>query len=402
MKRVIPAKRTENVKYAIRDLVVEADKVRKQGKTVLYLNIGDPNVFDFETPKHMIEAVNKAMLNNKNGYADSMGVLEARETILKEASRVGIKNVGIDDVLTTTGVSEGIELALSALVNPGENVLTPSPGYPLYTAIVHKLDAVLNQYKTDEANGWQPDLDDIKRKINSKTRAIILINPNNPTGALYSKSTLEKIVDIANEHDLVIFSDEVYDKMIFDDEKHASLASLADDVPILTFNGLSKNYIAPGWRTGWIVFSGKGIENYKEAVFKLARARLSSPHSSQYAIKPALEGNQDHIKEMNKKLQERRDLTYKRLNEIDGFSCVKPKGAFYAFPKIEFDVKDDLEFVLDVLHKKHILFVHGTGFGYEKPDHFRIVFLPPMNILTEAYDKLEDYVKENNMPQCNH
>ncbi len=394
MKEIEPAKRTENVKYAIRDLVVEADKVKKQGKKILYLNIGNPNVFDFETPKHMIEAVNRSMLDNENGYADSLGVLEAREAVLREASRKGIQNISIEDVVLTTGVSEGIELAMSSLINPGENILTPSPGYPLYTALVHKLDAVLNQYKTDEENDWQPDIDDMKKRINSKTRGIILINPNNPTGALYSKQTLQEIVDIANEQSLVIFSDEIYDKILYDGETHTSTASLTNDVPILTFNGLAKNYLVPGWRTGWIVFSGRGMEDYKEAVFKLARARLSSPHNPQYAVKPALEGSQDHLKDTMKRLTERRDLTYKRLNEIEGFSCVKPKGAFYAFPKIEFGVKDDLRFVLDVLHKKQILFVHGTGFGYETPDHFRVVFLPPMNTLEEAYDKLEEYVKE--------
>ncbi len=397
MKPVIPAKRTENVTYAIRDVVVEADKLKKQGKRILYLNIGDPNVFDFETPKHMIEAVNKAMLANKNGYAHSLGLEEARESIVKDAEKKGIRNIGIDDVLISTGVSEGVEMALASLVNPGENFLTPSPGYPVYTAIASKIDSVLNQYKTNEENGWQPDIEDMKRRINNKTKAIILINPNNPTGALYSKKILEEIIDLANEHGLIIFSDEIYDKILFDGEKHVSTASLSDDVPVLTLNGLAKNYLVPGWRIGWVMFNDpRGVLNeFKEAVFKLARARLSSPHPVQYAVKPALEGPQDHIKEVNKKLEERRDITYKRLNEIEGFSCVKPKGTFYAFPRIEFDVKDDKKFVLDVLYKKQILLVHGTGFGYEKPDHFRIVFLPQPEILKEAYDKLEEYVKEN-------
>jgi alanine-synthesizing transaminase len=397
MKPVIPAKRTENVTYAIRDVVVEADKLKKQGKRILYLNIGDPNVFDFETPRHMIEAVNKAMLANKNGYAHSLGLEEARESIVKDAEKKGIKNVGADDVLISTGVSEGVEMALASLVNPGENFLTPSPGYPVYTAIASKIDAVLNQYRTDETNGWQPDIEDMKRRINKKTKAIVLINPNNPTGALYSRKTLEEIIDLANEHGLIIFSDEIYDKILFDGEKHVPTASLSDDVPVLTLNGLAKNYLVPGWRIGWLIFHDpRGVLNeFKEAVFKLARARLSSPHPAQYAVKPALEGPQDHIKKMNEKLQERRDITYKRLNEIEGFSCAKPKGTFYAFPKIEFEVKDDKKFVLDVLYKKQILLVHGTGFGYEKPDHFRIVFLPQPEILKEAYDKLEEYVKEN-------
>jgi len=397
MKKIVPSKNASKVTYAIRDVVVEAKKLKAQGKKVLNLNIGDPNVYDFVTPSHIIEAVEEAMIKNLNGYADSAGLDEAKEAIAKEALRDGIKNVTKDDVLITTGVSEGIELALTALINPGENVLTPTPGYPVYIAVVNKIGAELNQYKTDEENGWQPDIDDIKKRINKKTKGIILINPNNPTGALYSKKTLLEIIDIAREHDLVIFSDEIYNKILFDGEKHFSTASLADDIPILTFNGLSKNYLVPGWRIGWIIFSGpeEMRKDYQETIFRLARARLCSPGPFQYAVKPALEGPQTHITEMNKKLQERRDIIYKRFNEIDGFSCVKPKGAFYAFPKIEVPIKDDKQFILDVLWKKHILAVFGTGFGWPKPDHFRIVFLPPPNVLEEALDKLEEYMKEN-------
>ena len=397
MKKIIPADRAGKVTYAIRDVVVEANKLKAQGKRVLHLNIGDPNVYDFVTPRHMIEAVEKAMEKNLNGYADSSGVDEAREAVAKEAVRDGIKGVTKSDVLITTGVSEGIELALNALLNPGENVLTPTPGYPVYTAVVHKIGATLNQYKTDEANGWQPDIDDIRKKINPKTKGIILINPNNPTGSLYSKKTLQEIVNIAREHNLLILSDEIYNKILFDGEKHVSTASLAGDIPILTFNGLSKNYIVPGWRVGWMIFSGPSElrADFQETVFRLARARLCSPGPFQYAIKPALEGPQDHIPEMNRKLQKRRDLIHKRFNEIEGFSCAKPKGAFYAFPKIELDIKDDKKFIMDILYKKQILAVFGTGFGWEKPDHFRIVFLPPLDVLDESLNKLEEYVKEN-------
>ncbi len=396
MNGIVPAKRTEKVTYAIRDVVLEAKKLKAQGKKILHLNIGDPNKYDFVTPPHIIEAAHKAMKANLNGYADSAGVDEAREAIAKEAGRTGIDTFK-DGVLLTTGVSEGIELALNCLVNPGENILTPVPGYPVYTAVVHKVEATLNQYLTDEENGWQPDLDDIQKRINDKTRGIIIINPNNPTGSLYSKSTLDEIIDLANEHDLVIFSDEIYSKILFDGETHHSTASLVKDIPVLTFGGLSKNYLVPGWRVGWIVFSGpeEAIKDYRETVFKLARARLSSPGPFQYAVKPALEGPQDHIEDMNRRLQERRDLIYKRFNEIDGFSCTKPKGAFYAFPKIELDVKDDKKFIFDILYKKHILAVFGTGFGYPRPDHFRIVFLPPIETLDESLDKLEEYAKEN-------
>jgi alanine-synthesizing transaminase len=395
--KITPARRTEKVTYAIRDVVVEADKLKKEGKKILHLNIGDPNVFDFETPKHMIEAVNKAMLENKNNYAHSMGVPEAREAIVREQERLGIKNVTEGDVLVTTGVSEGIELVLNALINPGENILTPIPSYPVYLAVINKIGASLNQYLTSEENGWQPDLEDIRKKINKKTKGIVLINPNNPTGSLYDRKTLEEIIDLANEHSLVIFADEIYNKLLFDGEKHTPLASLTNDIPIVTFNGLSKNYICPGWRVGWSVFTGPKdeIEEYKEGVFKMARARLSAPGPFQYAVKPALEGPQDHIIEMNSKLQQRRDLLHKRLNEIKGFSCAKPKGAFYAFPKFDLGVKDDKKFVLDLLYKKQILTVFGTGFGYPKPNHLRIVFLPPLETLEESFDKLEEYVKEN-------
>ena len=397
MKKIVPAERASKVSYAIRDVVVEANKLKAQGKKILHLNIGDPNVYDFVTPAHLIEAVYTAMKKNLNNYADSMGVEEAREAIAKAAARDGIKGVTKNDVLISAGVSEGIEMAMNALLNPGENVLTPIPGYPVYSAIVNKIGAVHNRYDCIEAEGWQPDVDDIRKKINPKTKGIILINPNNPTGALYPKKILQEIIGIAREHSLLIFSDEIYSKILLDDDSHVSTASLASDIPILTFNGLSKNYIVPGWRVGWMIFSGPSElrADFQETVSKLARSRLSAPGPFQYAIKPALEGPQDHIPEMNRRLRQRRDLIHKRFNEIDGFSCTKPKGAFYAFPKIELDIKDDKQFIMDVLYKKHILAVFGSGFGYPKPDHFRIVFLPPMNVLEESLDKLEEYVKEN-------
>ncbi|MCK5022604.1 MAG: aminotransferase class I/II-fold pyridoxal phosphate-dependent enzyme [Candidatus Aenigmarchaeota archaeon] len=396
MKKIEPAKRVENVTYAIRDVVVEAKKLKAQGKKILHLNIGDPNVYDFVTPQHMVDAVKDAMQKNLNGYADSAGVDEARQSIAKECEKTGIKNVTANDVLLANGVSEGIDLALTSLVNSGENFLTPLPGYPVYLAIAHKLGCPLNQYMTLEENDWHPDLDDMRSKINDGTRAIVVINPNNPTGSLYSKKTLEEIIDIANEHDLVIFADEIYNKILFDGEKHVPIASISDDVPVVTLGGLSKNYLVPGWRVGWNIFTGnnKAREDFQEATFRLARSRLSSVGPFQYAVKPALEGPQDHITDMNKRLQERRDLLYKRLNEIEGFSCTKPKGAFYAFPKFDLPIDDDKKFIYDILYKKQILAVFGTGFGYPKPDHFRLVFLPPMDVLEESFNKMEEYAKE--------
>jgi alanine-synthesizing transaminase len=306
---------------------------------------------------------------------------------MKDAGGKGIK---AEDCLVTTGVTEGIDLAISALINPGENIMLPSPGYPVYISIANKIGIGAVEYNSVEENGWQPDLDDIKKKVNPKTRAIVVINPNNPTGALYDRKTLEEIIEIANEHNLVIFADEIYDRLVFDG-KHIPIGSIAGDVPVLTFNGLSKNYLCPGWRIGWMIFS-LGMEKYKQAVFQLARARLSSPTPFQYAIATALENN-SHLAEVNRKLKERGDYTYKRLNEIQGISCVKPKGAFYAFPKIETGIEDK-KFVMGLLYKKHVLTVYGTGFGYDKPDHFRIVFLPDMEILKKAYDGIEEYIRE--------
>ncbi|MFH1445217.1 MAG: aminotransferase class I/II-fold pyridoxal phosphate-dependent enzyme [Nanoarchaeota archaeon] len=387
------AKRTENVTYAIRDVVVEADKMKKQGHKILHLNIGDPNVFGHKPPESLIEAVVQAMKDNKNGYAHSMGVQEAREAILKESERKGIKT-NIDSIITTTGASEGITLCMQSLVNSGENILTPCPGYPLYNSVTNLLEAEHNHYMMDENNEWQPDIDDMKKKVNDKTKGIVIINPNNPTGALYSRQTLQEIVDIANEKDLVIFSDEIYDKLVFDGERLNATASLSDDVPVVTFGGLSKNYIAPGWRAGWMIFSGaeNRIGPLRETVAKLSRARLCAPHPFQYAIKPALEHEEKSALKMRDKMQINRDITHKLLNEIEGISCVKPKGSFYAFPKIEKPIENDKKWVIDLLHQKHILVVHGTGFGYPTPDHFRVVFLAQPEMLEEAYAKIGEFV----------
>lgn len=385
-----PADRTKKITYAIRDVVVEAQKLEKQGHKVIYLNIGDPLKYDFSTPKHMIEAVEKNW-KKSSSYADSIGLLEAKQAIAREAFRLGIKNITENDVLITSGGSEGINMAVGALVNKGENILTPCPGYPLYNSTLDYLQAELNEYYLDETNDWQPDIKDIKRKINNKTRAIVVINPNNPTGALYTKETLLKIIEIAKEHKLLIFSDETYDKILLDDDEFYSVASLTNEVPVVTFNTLSKSYLCPGWRVGWIMFSNCN-PNYVEAVKQLARARLSINHPMQYAVKPALEGSQEHLDEMKLKLRQRRDIIYKRLNSIPGISCVKPKAAFYAFPKLEID-ESDKKFVIDFLKQEKVLFVYGSGFG-QKPDekHFRIVFAASVEALNEAMDRLEKYM----------
>lgn len=388
-----PAIRTNNIQYAVRDIIVIANQVAKSGKEMLYLNIGDPNLFDFETPRELIEASYKAMLENKCGYSPSSGIAEAVKSIENEAHRKGIENV--QDIFVTTGASEAIEVCLTALVNEGENVLTPTPGYPLYTAIQSKLMMYENPYYLNEENNWLPDVEDIKRKINDKTRAIILINPNNPTGSLYTKEILLQIIDLAIEYDLVIFADEIYDKLLFDGKKHISIASLNKDVNVITFGGLSKNYLAPGFRIGWGIVSGDKarLTDYIEAINKILRARLSANHPIQYAIKYALDGNNEHLNGVMTKLQRRRDITFNMLNSIPGISCVKPEGAFYAFPKIDIPTEDS-HFVIELLKETGVVLVPGSGFG-QKPGskHFRVVFLPNEEILEKAYANIARFKK---------
>ncbi|MCA0386882.1 MAG: aminotransferase class I/II-fold pyridoxal phosphate-dependent enzyme [Bacteroidetes bacterium] len=386
-----PAVRTDNITYAIRDILLVADEVAKTGKEMLYLNIGDPNIYDFEPPRHLVEASYRAMLMNKNGYAPSSGIKEAVQAIRDEGAKKGIKN--IRDVFVTHGASEAIDICLTALVNDGENVLTPTPGYPLYTAISAKLSAYENPYYLDESNGWQPDIDDIKKKINSKTKAIVLINPNNPTGSLYKKEILEEIIKLAEENNLVIFADEIYDKLLFDGQKHISIASLNSEVPMITFGGLSKNYMVPGFRIGWGIVSGNEakLKDYLGAINRILRSRLSANHPEQYGIKIALEGDQSHLVDAMKKLQVRRDITFEMLNQIEGVSCVKPEGAFYAFPKIETD-KTDFEFVTGLIKETGVVVVHGSGFGQVPGTrHFRVVFLPEDDILRRAYKKIGEF-----------
>jgi len=386
-----PAVRTENITYAVRDIIVLANEVAKTGKEMLYLNIGDPNLYDFEPPRHMVDATYKAMLDNKNGYSPSSGIKSAIDAIEKEAENKGIKN--ILDIFVTTGASEAIELALTALADEGENVLTPTPGYPLYTAVASKLQAYENPYYLDEANGWQPNVDDIRSKINDKTKGIIIINPNNPTGSNCNYDTLKELVDMAVENNLVIFADEIYDKLLFDGKEHVSIASINPDAPVITFGGLSKNYMVPGFRIGWGVVSGQKamMEDFIEAINKMLRARLSANHPEQYGIAPALEGDQSHLDEAVVKLTRRRDMTVDMLNAVDGISCVKPEGAFYAFPRLHINNSDN-HFVAELIKETGVVVVPGTGFGQiEGTQHFRAVFLPQDEILEKAYNNIADF-----------
>lgn len=393
-REIACASRLENVRYAIRDLACYADEVTKQGHKILPLNIGDPNVFDFETPAHLIEAVYKAMRENKNGYAPSSGIKSAVDAIRGEAARKGITTV--QDVFVSTGVSETVDLCLAALLNPGEDILTPCPDYPLYSAVLAKLGIGLNAYYLNEGDGWQPDLDDIKHKITPRTRGIVLINPNNPTGSVCTRAMLEEIAELARRHNLVILADEIYDKLILDGDEQVAFAAVAPDVPTVTFGGLSKNYLAPGWRIGWGIVSGDGaaVKSYNDGIQKLLRARLCANHPEQYAIKPALEGPQRHLVEVRRKLRSRRDLTVKMCNAMPRVHCVSPRGAFYAFPSIDIPEGDDI-FVRELILQKHVMVVHGSGFG-QKPgtQHFRIVFLPDEKTLEKAYRTIAELMRE--------
>ena len=392
---VLAASRMANVRYAIRDLAVVADEVAREGHKILYLNIGDPCKYDFQTPPHMIEAVLKAMVDGHNGYADSLGIKPAIEAIHREAERNGFRE--IQSIFIGYGTGEVIESCITALLNPGDNVLTPSPEYPLYGAVMAKLDCPVNAYDLDEEHGWEPDVADIERKITARTKGILLINPNNPTGAVYSKRTLEKVLELARQHGLVIFADEIYEKLIFDPQaRHISIATLAQDVPVVTFNGLSKAYLVPGWRIGWAVATGprEVLHPYMEAVHRLLRARLSAPHPFQHAIRTALEGPQDHLAEVRDKLRRRAEITIDWAKRTPRVKLVAPKGAFYAHPSLDIP-EDDLAFVTDLLKQKHVLVVHGSGFG-EKPGtrHIRIVFLPQEPVLTAAYEAMADFIRE--------
>ena len=393
-KTIRPAVRTKNITYAVRDIVVLANEVAKTGKEMLYLNIGDPNLFDFAPPKHMVEATYKAMLSNFNGYSPSSGIKPALDSIAKEADRKNIKKV--QDIFVTTGASEAIDICLTALVNEGENVLTPTPGYPLYTAIASKLQNMENPYYLNEENGWQPDLDDIRSKINDKTRAIIIINPNNPTGSNCSVDTLKELIKIAKDNNLVIFADEIYDKLLFEGEKHTSIASLDSEAPMVTFGGLSKNYMVPGFRIGWGIVSGDRavLKDYIEAINKLLRARLSANHPEQYAIPTALDGDQSHLVTANQKLTSRRDMTVEMLNAIPGISCVKPEGAFYAFPRLHINTPDNI-FVAELIRETGVVVVPGSGFGQVPgTNHFRVVFLPPEDVLMKAYNNIARFTEK--------
>lgn len=389
----------ENVCYDIRGPVLEeATRMEEEGHKLIKLNIGNPAPFGLTAPDEIIRDV-IFNLPNATGYSDSKGIFPARKAIMQYCQEKGLPGVGIDDIYIGNGVSELVVQAMQGLLDNGDEILIPAPDYPLWTAAVNLAGGTAVHYLCDEAADWYPDLKDIKGKITPKTKGIVLINPNNPTGAVYPVEILQQIVDLAAEHELIVFSDEIYDKILYDGVEHTSTASLSDEVLFITFNGLSKSHRIAGFRAGWMVISGnkKGAEDYLEGLRILASMRLCSNVPAQYAIQTALGGYQS-INDLvlpGGRLKEQRDYAYEAINSIPGLSCTKPKGAFYMFPRLDtrrFHLIDDQKFILDLLLQEKVLLVQGTGFNWPAPDHFRVVFLPELNELKTALSRLANFL----------
>ncbi|MER2493575.1 pyridoxal phosphate-dependent aminotransferase [Catenovulum sediminis] len=400
MKLIKQSNKLQNVCYDIRGPVLkEAKRLEEEGHRVLKLNIGNPAPFGFEAPDDILKDVIRN-LPTSQGYCDSKGIYSARVAVMQYYQQKGLRDISVEDIYIGNGVSELIVMSMQGLLNIGDEVLVPSPDYPLWTAAVELSGGHAVHYLCDEESEWAPDIADINAKITEKTKAIVLINPNNPTGAVYSDETLKHIVAVARQHGLIIFSDEIYDKVLYDGVQHKPTSTFSDDILTVTFGGLSKNYRIAGFRAGWMMLSGAKhlAESYVEGLDMLASMRLCANVPCQHAIQTALGGYQS-INELiaeGGRLYEQTMFAWQRINQIDGISCVKPKGAMYLFPKIDtekFNIKDDQQFILDFLRQEKILMVHGSGFNWSKPDHFRIVTLPHLEILEQAFDKLEHFLK---------
>ena len=390
-----PAARIQNFTYAIRNIVAEAKKVEASGRRVRYLNIGDPVPFGFKTPPHLIDAVARAMRDGHNGYTPSVGVAPGRDAVAAEYTARGVP-VSADRVILTSGTSEGIELALGALADAGDEVLVPTPTYPLYTAVLAKIGARAVYYRTDPGADWLPDLDDVKRLVTTATRAIVVIDPNNPTGAVYPEPTRRALIDLAHRTGVPILADEVYNELGFDGPVPL-LGSLDPDAPIISFSSLSKAYLAPGWRAGWLaVGRSDRLDDVLAAIRKLADGRLCSPGPMQYAIAAALTGDRSHQRDFITALRARADLTMARLGAIPGMRCVAPRAAFYVMPQLALPPgTTDEDFVLALLRATGILCVYGSGFGQPAADGcFRIVFLAPLDDLAAIYDDLATFTAD--------
>jgi alanine-synthesizing transaminase len=373
--------------------------MEEEGHKIIKLNIGNVGVFGFDPPEEIqLDMIRN--LSNASAYSDSKGIFAARKAIMQYCQEKGIQGVTLDDIYTGNGVSELIVLAMNALLNNGDEVLVPAPDYPLWTAAVSLSGGTPKHYLCDESKEWAPDLADLRSKITPRTKAIVMINPNNPTGAIYSKAVLTELTQIAREHGLILFADEIYDKMLYDEEQHVSLASLSTDVVIITFNGLSKNYRSCGYRSGWMVVSGdkSRIKDYIEGLNMLSSMRLCANVPGQYAIQTALGGYQsiDDLVAKGGRLARQRDLAWELITAIPGVSCVKPKSALYLFPKLDpemYPIENDQEFIADLLREEKVLMVQGSGFNWVKPDHFRVVFLPHEDVLKDAIGRFARFLE---------
>ena len=389
----------DHVCYDVRGPVVEeANRMTAHNIDILKLNIGNPAPFGFLAPEEIIMDM-QSSLRNAEGYSDSKGIFSARKAIMQYCQLKGIPNVGMDDIYIGNGVSEMITMTMQGLLDDGDEILIPAPDYPLWTAAANLAGGHPVHYICDEKADWMPDLDDIENKITDRTKGIVIINPNNPTGALYPKDLLERIVEIARRHELIIFADEIYDRLVMDGEEHVSIASLAPDMLCLTFNGLSKSHRIAGFRSGWVSLSGdkSRARGYIEGLNMLSSMRLCANVPAQMIVQTALGGYQsvDELLLPGGRIYEQREYIYNALNDIPGISVVKPKAAFYIFPKIDtekFNIKDDMQFALDFLKEKHVLIVQGTGFNWIAPDHFRIVYLPRVDELKTACGRLADFL----------
>ena len=399
MKTILKSAKLANVCYDIRGPIMDrARQMEEEGQKIIRLNIGNLAVFGFDAPEEIQQDMIRN-LPNSAGYSDSKGIFGARKAVMHETQKQGIKGVTLDDIYLGNGASELIVMATNGLLDNGDELLLPAPDYPLWTAATSLSGGTPVHYLCNEANGWMPDIEDIRRKITSRTKGIVVINPNNPTGALYSDALLHSIVNLAREHGLVIFADEVYDKVLYDDVKHTPIGSLSTDVLTLTFNSLSKSYRSCGYRAGWLVVSGdkKSAKDYIEGLNMLSNMRLCANVPGQWAIQTALGGHQS-INELvgeGGRLRKQRDLAYELITAIPGVSCVKPQAALYMFPKLDpkvYPIEDDQQFFLELLQETKVMLVQGTGFNWPDTDHFRIVFLPHEDDLREAIGRVAQFL----------
>ena len=398
-KPIVKSSKLSDVCYEIRGPVMhEAERLEEEGHRILKLNIGNPTPFGFHAPEEILRDVIHN-LPNSQGYENSRGLYSARKAVMQECQKMGVADVDVDDIFLGNGVSELIVMAMQGLLDDGDEILIPAPDYPLWSAAVRLSGGIPVHYRCDEGSDWHPDINDIRKKTSRRTRGIVIINPNNPTGAVYERQALTDVVDWARQKDLVLFSDEIYSKIVYDDAEHIPLGSLSQDVLTLTFNGLSKAYRVAGFRMGWMIISGPKhrAQDYLEGLNILASMRLCANVPAQHAIQTALGGHQsiDDYLRPGGALFEQRNVAYERINAIEGLECSKPKGAFYLFPRIDtkrFNISDDEKFVLDLLRQEKILVVQGSGFNYPDPDHFRIVFLPRTDELASAIDRIGHFL----------